>query len=373
MAEGAEDERRSWLALHRAPGIGGSTSRRLVDRFGGAQAVLHASAAALRAAGIDEVGVAYLKSPEWAAVDADLEWLRAPDHHLLVMTDPDYPEPLREIPDPPPLLFVHGDPATLNRPQLAIVGSRNPSPAGGQLAFEFASALAEWGLTITSGLARGIDAAAHTGALAVKGTTIAVAGTGADRVYPASQRELALRIAETGAIVSELPLNTPAIAQNFPRRNRIITGLCVGTLVVEAGTRSGSLISARHAMDQGREVFAIPGSIHNPMARGCHALIRQGAKLVETLQDIVEELGPALARAPNRLTGGPDRTADGEPLDDDYQRLLDCLGFDPTSVDTLVARSGLTANAVSSMLLILELQGYVGSQAGGVYVRKRTR
>lgn len=295
-------------------------------------------------------------------------WLEAPGNHLVALDDPRYPDLLRQIPDPPPVLYVHGDPELLGNLQLAIVGSRNPSRGGLENARAFASHLAGAGLTITSGLALGIDAEAHRGALAAGGTTIAVTGTGLDRVYPARHHDLAHAIAEHGALVSEFPPGTPPRPAHFPQRNRIISGLALGTLVVEAARRSGSLVTARHALEQGREVFAIPGSIHNPLARGCHALIRQGAKLVETAEDILEELGAlAGAAVPEHAT----RTSPEPPasLDPEYQRLLDALGHDPVSIDDLVRRSGLTAESVSSMLLILELQGYVAPEAGGRYAR----
>jgi DNA processing protein len=300
-----------------------------------------------------------------AAVES---WLAAPGNHLLRLDDPRYPDLLRQIPDPPPVLYVRGDPAALGNLQLAIVGSRNPTRGGLENARAFAAHLAGAGLTITSGLALGIDAAAHEGALAAGGTTIAVTGTGLDRVYPARHRELAHRIAGQGALVSEFPPGTPPRPAHFPQRNRIISGLSLGTLVVEAARRSGSLVTARHALEQGREVFAIPGSIHNPLARGCHALIRQGAKLVETADDILEELG-ALAVAVTADATAPDAPAGAGELDPEYRRLLDALGHDPLPIDELVARSGLTAESVSSMLLILELQGYVAPEAGGRYAR----
>jgi DNA processing protein len=369
----APDERSCWLALHRAPGVAARTFGALVGRFGGAQAVLGAAPGDLAAAGLSEDTIAYLRAPDWAIVDAAQCWQAEPGHRVLMLPDPDYPPLLREIPDPPPLLFVVGDPRVLSIPQLAVVGSRNASRAGQALAYEFARALVQSGLVITSGLALGIDAAAHRGALSVPGPTLAVAGTGLDCVYPARHRALAAEIAASGALISEFPLGTPAIARNFPRRNRIISGLSLGTLVIEAAHRSGSLITARHAMEQGRAVLAVPGSINNPLSRGCHALIRDGAKLVETLEDILEELSPmhravvkpAAATRSEGASPGPE----GEALDGDYRRLMDCLGHDPASVDVLVARSGLTANVVSSMLLILELRGYVRAEAGGNYVR----
>lgn len=366
------DQLRSWLALLRAPGIGAVTYIELLQEFPdpgrlsepGIQARLPAAARH------------YLTAPDWSAVDRDLAWAAQPDNHILTWNDPAYPNLLRQIPDPPPLLFIHGDPHCLNFPQLALIGSRNPTPGGQATAHDFAAHLSRLGLTITSGLALGIDAASHRGALAGQGSTIAVMGTGLDRVYPACHRDLAHAIAsQGGALVSEFPTGTPPKPENFPRRNRIISGLSLGTLVVEAALRSGSLITARHALEQGREVFAIPGSIHNPLARGCHALIRQGAKLVETATDILEELGPLVAGLDAVMTDHPAQhppPAPGKPSDDQAQ-LLDLMGYDLVSVDQLVDRSGLTAAAVSSMLLILELDGHVASRAGGRYVRSDNR
>jgi len=251
-----------------------------------------------------------------------------------------------------------------------MVGSRNPSTPGQETAREFAHHLAASGLTITSGLAIGIDGACHSGALEADGITIAVAGTGLDRVYPASQHTLAHEIAQQGALVSEFPTGTQVRPGNFPRRNRIISGLSLGTLVVEAAEKSGSLITARLASEQGREVFAIPGSIHNPLARGCHRLIRQGAKLVETAGDILEELAPLLQDLkPLPQTEHMDSDRQEPVLDSDYKLLLECMGFDSVQVDTLIERSGLTAEEVSSMLILLELDGHVSSAPGGIYCR----
>jgi DNA processing protein len=279
---------------------------------------------------------------------------------------------LRQLPDPPALLYVHGDVSLLSEPQLAMIGSRNPTTSGQRTATEFAQYLASTGLIITSGLALGIDAASHQGALDVDMPTIAVMGTGLDRVYPARHRDLARRIAGQGALVSEFPIGTSPRAENFPQRNRIISGLSLGTLVVEAAKRSGSLITARHAGEQGREVFAIPGSIHNPLSRGCHHLIRQGAKLVETAQDVIDELcALATASSPSApAAGSPAAVPATDPLQDfEYRRLLDAIGFHPTSVDQLVQDSGLTPAEVSSMLLQLELAGYIAAGPGGVYNR----
>ena len=297
------------------------------------------------------------------------------DVQVLTPGDAGYPALLREIPRPPPQLFIRGAVAALSLPQLAIVGSRNATPAGAETARDFASHLAARGFCITSGLAEGIDAAAHRGALAVGGRTLAVCGTGPDIVYPRHHESLAAEIIATGgAIVSEFAPGTAVHRGNFPRRNRLISGLAVGTLVVEAGVRSGALITARHALEQGRDVFAIPGSIHNPVARGCHRLIRNGAKLVETAADIVEELGGLLAMlgmddAPERAESTPEATDCPVENAAEYAGLLAAMAWDPVDADTLVARSGLTIGDVSSMLLLLEMQGSVRALSGGRYQR----
>lgn len=305
------------------------------------------------------------------ALDA---WLSAPDHRLLRIDDPVYPALLREIPRPPPVLYVCGNPDVLALPQLAMVGSRNATAEGTDTARSFAAHLAATGFCITSGLAEGIDAAAHLGALSAPGgRTIAVCGTGPDSVYPRRHAALADQIiAGGGALVSEFAPGTPVYRSNFPRRNRIISGLCVGVLVVEASVRSGALITARHAMEQGREVFAIPGSIHNPVARGCHQLIREGARLVETAADIVDELGGLLAGlrsgdTPQQPSGTP--AAPAVDANAEHAELLAAMGCDPVAAEVLAARRGLTIGELSSMLLILELQGLVRSLAGGRYQR----
>lgn len=306
-----------------------------------------------------------------ALLDAALNW-QTSDRHLICPDDVRYPALLKDLPDPPLLLYVLGNAEVLRDPQLAIVGSRNPTPPGRDNAVAFAKALAEFGLTITSGLALGIDAAAHEGALAGKGPTIAVAGTGVDRIYPASHRQLAHRIvAEGGALVSEFALGTPPMKHQFPRRNRIISGLSLGTLVVEAALSSGSLITARQALEQGREVFAIPGSIHNPMAKGCHQLIRHGAKLVETARDVLEELGALiplmLEASPSAVTVNP---IERDGLDPEQLQLLAEMGFDPVSTDELIERTGFGADAVAGMLLTLELNNIICAVPGG-YLRRR--
>ena len=307
-------------------------------------------------------------------------WLSAPDHYLLRPDDPHYPPLLREISRPPAELFVRGNPDVLILPQLAIVGSRNATAEGADTARSFAAHLAATGFCITSGLAEGIDAAAHLGALQVPGgRTIAVCGTGPDSVYPRRHTGLADQIvAAGGAIVSEFAPGTPVMRSNFPRRNRIISGLCVGVLVVEASVRSGALITARHAMEQDREVFAIPGSIHNPVARGCHRLIRDGARLVETAADIIDELGALLAgmqvddsgqKPEDRRVAAAGGMISATTHDTAHADLLSVMGCNPVAVDELASRCGLTIGELSSMLLILELQGLVRSLAGGRYQR----
>jgi len=364
-----QDDLRYWLALHRTPGLGAISFQRLLERYASPRKFFDLPASERRGAlPLPPAGRAFLAAPDWHAVETCLRWAEGESRHILTLHDPAYPPLLKEIADPPPLLFVRGEPALLTRPQLAIVGSRNPSAGGRSLAEDFAYALGRAGLVITSGMALGIDAASHRGALRAKGATLAVAGTGPDRIYPARHRDLAQAITAQGAIISEFPPGTPARPGNFPRRNRIISGLSLGVLVVEAACKSGSLITARLAAEQGREVFALPGSIHNPLARGCHQLIRQGAKLVETIDDIVEELGPLAAVTESISTGTEEADDDTPALPDEQRQLLATLGFEPVSIDTLVVRSGLTADAVSSMLLNMELQGCVTS-SGGRYCR----
>jgi len=349
--------------------VGPVTFARLLNQFGEPKAVFESPSAAVS---ISDRTRTALINPDWDRVELDLAWFEASDNrHIVTIHDPRYPALLKQLADPPSILFVEGDLSLLSRWQLAVVGSRNPSASGRDTAYEFARYLGHDELVITSGLAMGIDAAAHQGCLSGQGKTIAVIGTGLDQVYPAKHKQLAREIVASGAIVSELPLGATPRAENFPRRNRIISGLSLGTLVVEAAVQSGSLITARMAMEQGREVFAIPGSIHNPLARGCHKLIREGAKLVETASDIIEELA-ALAgiNANNQTT--PVVVPESEPQDDaEYRLLFDHLGFDPIAIDTLIEKCKLTAEEVSSMLLLLELQGRVESLPGGHYVRTR--
>lgn len=293
-------------------------------------------------------------------------WLQGDGHHRLDKSSDDYPPLLAEVKGHPETLFVAGNPDVLHLPAIAIVGSRNPTRGGLENAFQFSQHLSRAGFCIVSGLAQGIDTAAHRGALDANGATVAVLGHGLDQVYPPANRDLAERIFSSGAVISEHPLGAPPLRAHFPQRNRVISGLCIGTLVVEAAKRSGSLITARHAGDQGREVFALPGSIHNPMARGCHRLIRQGARLVESVDDILNELAPLVSHV---MQSEDDKTATTQAVarDGDYLKLLEALAFDPQNPDELATKSGLTIDKVSSMLLILELEGEVESLPGGKF------
>lgn len=360
------DELVGWLRLTLAPGIGCVTQHRLLRKFGLPGAIFAAPRAALVRAIGAKAADALLGHDCAEAVARTQAWLAAPAHRVLSLADADYPRGLLDLTDAPTLLYLSGDPACLRQPALAVVGSRAASAGGVQNAENFSAALARAGHTIVSGLALGIDAGAHRGALAAGGTTIAVVGTGLDRVYPAQHRGLAHEIAAHGLLVSELPLGTGPHPANFPRRNRIIAALAQGVLVVEAARESGSLITARLAGELGREVLAVPGSIHAPQARGCHQLIRQGAKLVETADDILEELGgPTTAGA----AGTPDPAPAAERPADDADPVLAALGHDPCPIDLLAARTGLTADALLAMLLELELTGHVAALPGGHYQR----
>jgi len=368
------------LALGRAPGLTARHVKAALQRLGGAAAATSPGLAALfgpprsrlEALGLPAAACVALESPDRPHLARDRAWAEREHIVLLDALNPRYPPMLlSETPDAPALLYVSGDAASLCAPQVAMVGSRSPTQGGRRTAHEFAGYLARAGLAITSGLALGIDAASHEGALAAQGTTVAVLGCGLDHIYPPQHHALAARIALRGALVSEFPPGAPPLRQHFPRRNRLIAGLALGTLVVEAAGHSGSLITAQLAAQLGREVFAIPGSIHNPLARGCHALIRQGAQLVESGEDVLRELRfsfPQQQVIPMAGSGCPERCAVAA-LDNGYEILLDALGFEPTGVDALVERTGLPSQSVASMLLILELEGAVELQPGGHYLR----
>jgi len=356
----------SWLQLTLTPGLGAATIRELLSQFGLPENILgakrselarHAGAQAIQALDSDAVG---------KAVEYALSWVEQQGNALITLADAAYPRLLLEIPDPPALLYCRGRIELLNRPALALVGSRNATAQGVSNAEQFARTLGGAGFTIVSGLAQGIDGAAHRGGLAGESSTIAVLGTGVDIAYPRSNAALAADIAAQGLLLSEFPLGTQAFAHNFPRRNRLISGLAQGCLVVEAALASGSLITARAAAEQGREVFAIPGSIHSPLSKGCHALIKSGAKLAESAEDVLSELG-AFRRTGFASTRAQKRA--GDITDSAEDPLLACMGFDPVDVDSLCARAGLPAERVSADLLRLELAGRVAVLPGGLYQR----
>ncbi len=362
-----------WLYLRHTPGVGNTTFRTLLDAFGSAEAVFNASHAQLTAIDVQVSTRAELISAIGNAqkpdISADLNWALADDHHIITLSDNRYPLQLKELPDAPPILYVRGDPDYLRQPQLAMVGTRNPTAAGRNTAREFACHLSNAGITIVSGLASGIDGASHEGALQGLAGTVAVVAHGLDIVYPASHQQLAQKITEHGAIISEMPIGIQPQRGFFPRRNRLISALALGTLVVEAAKKSGSLITARCAIEQNKEVFAIPGSIHNPMTRGCHQLIRQGAKLVETANDILEELcfsSPQTITYPQKPENNTQENLKDphQALDPDHQKLLKCLAYEPATIDELVMSSRFNAAEVASMLLILELEGIVVCQNG---------
>jgi DNA processing protein len=352
-----------WLRLSLLPGLGDHSFRRLLLAFGSPERILAAPHAALRNIVPVPLASAISDGGTRDGLDAVERWLNDSANCILTLADSRYPRALLEIPDPPPLLYAKGRIDLLNQSALAVVGSRNATPQGMATAESFARALSDSGLTIVSGLALGIDAAAHRGGLAGSARSVAVVGTGLDVVYPARNRALAHELAAHGALISEFALGTPPIGANFPRRNRLISGLARGCLVVEAAPQSGSLITARLANEQGREVFAVPGSIHSALSKGCHLLIKQGAKLVESAQDVLEELGS--------LTSHPTADRPIFPEDASARAFLGHLGFDPCDIDELVARSGLAADAVASLLTQLEIEGLVAALPGGKYQRVR--
>ncbi|VAW50937.1 Rossmann fold nucleotide-binding protein Smf possibly involved in DNA uptake [hydrothermal vent metagenome] len=370
---GTKNSLKSWLTLSHTAGIGSTTFHTLLKNFTSVEAILNASHQQLSNLAIKADVISALCHQQGsdieASVEADLNWVTSKEHHIITLLDDNYPAQLKDLPDTPPLLYVRGDPDYLLQPQLAIVGTRNPTTAGRNTAKDFAQHLSNVGITITSGLASGIDGASHEGALRGLAGTIAVVAHGLDIVYPAQHQKLAQEISEKGAIVSEMPIGTQPRRGLFPRRNRLISAFSLGTLIVEAAQKSGSLITARYALEQNREVFAIPGSIHNPMARGCHQLIRQGAKLVESADDILEELRlPAKQNSPYPIKTNENihenQKNSHKTLDPDHQKLLKCLAYEPASIDELVISSNFSAAEIASMLLILELEGIIACQNG---------
>jgi DNA processing protein len=347
----------SWIALGQIPGLGNEGLRNLLQALGTPARIYDTPAHVLKQIVRPAVAEAIAQGWDEAALAPTARWLEDAGNGIITLADPDYPQTLLNTADPPLLLYIKGRRELLNSPALAVVGSRHATAQGLSNAEAFALSLSAAGLCVVSGMAHGIDAAAHRGGLRGAGSSIAVIGTGLDKVYPAANRELAHQLGKNGLLISEFSLGTPPLAANFPRRNRIISGLSLGCLVVEASMQSGSLITARMALEQGREVFAIPGSIHAPQTKGCHYLIKQGAKLVETAQDILEELGRFNAAAAILAEVSADH-----PL---YQH----LGFEPVDMDTLSRRSGLTIEALSAILLQLELEGNVAAMPGGLYQR----
>lgn len=380
------EELAGWLRLYLTPGVGNLSARKLLATFGlPAQIFEQPELALTQVVSASQAAALLAAPPDWPALlETTWIWLEAApaERRVLTLGDPCYPQSLLQLDDPPLLLYAMGQPqawvdnvlAGGARHSLAIVGSRNPTPQGLGNARQFAKALAQGGLTIVSGMAMGVDGAAHEGALEVavphRMATIAVVGTGLDRVYPREHRDLAHRITQQGLIVSEYPLGTPPTAANFPRRNRILAGLSCGTLVVEAALKSGSLITARLALDQGKDVFAIPGSIHATQARGCHALIKQGAKLVESAQDVLEELAWPQA-AMNAIDSGADFASAAGPVGTfpSESALLQAMGFEPTALDALLARTGMDTPALQGQLMQLELEGVVIRLPGGLFQR----
>ncbi len=371
ILENTLNDLKQWLALSQIPGLGNAGICQLLAKFGSPDGIFSASIQQLREIVDDEIARKINQGVNAEAITPTLDWLKKDNAHIVTLADSTYPKKLLEISNPPVMLYAIGNLHWLNHPSIAMVGSRSASPQGEKNAEDFAMSLCNYGLCVVSGMALGIDGAAHRGALKASGqangATIAVVGTGLDIVYPARHRDLAHKIAERGLIISEFPLGTPSKAQNFPRRNRLISGLSLGCLVVEANNDSGSLITARLATEQGREVFAIPGSIHSPVSKGCHQLIKQGAKLVETTQDILEELKNLLpSNSPCGLTDNLDLEG-SEPSD--ANTVLACMGFGAINFETLLTLTGLTTEALSSMLMMLELESKLTVLAGGKYQR----
>lgn len=369
LSSSSREQYAPWIALSLVEGLGNTMLCQLLLLLKSPEAILAASYAELRDTVSKDVAERIQRAMEHADIAKALDWLEQPDNHLITLADLHYPRRLLETDQPPPLLYAKGNLQILKRPAMAIVGSRHATAQGETTAENFAESLCRAGLVVVSGLALGIDGAAHRGALKADGATIAVVGTGLDIVYPAKHKALAHQIAQHGLLLSEYALGTPSINYNFPRRNRIISGLSEGCLVVEANVDSGSLITAKLAIEQGREVFAIPGSIHSPVSKGCHALIKQGAKLVESTDDILSELrhirlpNASLADSPNGLI--PNWTN----LPSEASPVLACMGFDPIFAEQIAARSGLTPGEVSTMLTLLELEGVVSHLANGQFQR----
>jgi len=375
-----QDSTLAWLTVMRTPLLGAAGMRRAIAACGSVEALLDCRPQQLVSFGLAPESAAALANPPRALIEEDLRWCGDLGMELMPFTAPDFPAQLADLPDAPALLLLQGRRELLAAPQLAVVGSRTPTAAGRRIARDLAAQLAAAGLVITSGMARGIDTAAHEGALAGKGGTIAICGTGLDICYPPENQALRDRIAREGLLVSEFPRGAPAARNHFPRRNRIISGLARGTLVIEAAAGSGSLITARKALEQGREVFAVPGSPLNPLAAGCLELLTEGAHLVRTANDVITHIQVPIEKNPGnnllsdqQLTSVQSATSTARRLDKDYEMLLDALGFEPASIDDLVDRTGLTPGSVASMMLILELEGRVEPRPGALFNRVTDR
>ena len=365
-----------WLAIGRTGACNGHAVLRALEAFGSVDGLFEADDRELAMLGFSRAAVARMRHIDWNAIRRERDSLARMGVSVVPIGTDRYPAQLATISSPPPVLYCRGDPGVLDAPQIAIVGSRAATRGGRERARALASELATCGLVITSGLARGIDAAAHQGALDVGAPSVAVVATGPDRIYPRSNAGLAHELLESGAVVTERAPGTPPLPENFPRRNRLISGLCLGVLVVEASLRSGSLITARFAADEGREVFAVPGSVDNALSRGCHALIRDGAKLVESVVDVLDEIV-----RPGGLQGVPvvpqsatdDSGGTGGNLEASEHRVLDAVGHDPVSLDQLVGYTGMAPNRLASTLLALEIDGWIEALPGSRYVRVNDR
>jgi DNA processing protein len=358
-----------WIALNLIDGIGSATFCSLLSRFKTPEGIFSAKVNALKEIVSDKVAYAIADGIDEEKIAPTLKWLEDNQNHLITLADSNYPKQLLETTNPPAVLYAKGNITLLQKPCFCIVGSRNATPQGEKNASDFAESLSQQNICVVSGMALGIDGAAHTGALKAKGSTIAVVGTGLDIVYPAKHRTLAHHIVEQGLMLSEFNLNTPSKPQNFPRRNRIISGLSLGCLVVEANLDSGSLITARLAAEQGREVFAIPGSIHSPVAKGCHQLIKQGAKLVESIEDILSELNLINSSNSENSSGPIGSLPEWANIPQETAPLLALMGFDPIDFDALLQLSQLTSSELSTMLTLLELDGKLATLQGGKYQR----
>jgi DNA processing protein len=369
VASDTDEDIALWVALSSIQGIGSVTLYQLLSKFGSPAGIFSASKSSLKEVVDNTIATLISNGPDKISVAPTLTWLAQPQNHILTLADSLYPAALLEISNPPAILYAKGNLHCLLLPRLAIVGSRNSTPQGEKNAEDFAENLSRHGLCIVSGMALGIDGAAHRGALKAKGATIAVVGTGLDIVYPARHRDLAHQMVSNGLIISEFPLGTPSKPQNFPRRNRIISGLSLGCLVIEANLDSGSLITARLAAEQGREVFAIPGSIHSPVAKGCHQLIKQGAKLVESTDDILSELQPFLPVQSYVTTSPYGSLPERANISPEANTVLDSMGFEPMDFEMLLLQTGLTVNTLSTMLTLLELDGKVSPIHGGKFQR----